>query len=169
MAFQCIVDCQALEGVLNGRYALMYPVCRPAFVRMGRRLAALYDHGWTTLRSGADPICWRERKWNTAADHVSNYTMDIGRSWSIIDENAINTLKCHDFNLQLHSDGGLRRGVAAAGGFTLLAWSWNAAGNEWTRHVLARGGVFISIPCNSFTAECIGLEAALDFLCTTFL
>ena len=95
--------------------------------------------------------------------------MDIGRSWSTIDEDAINALSGTDFNLQLHSDGGLRRGVAAAGGFTLLAWTWNASDSKWSRQLLARGGIFIRLPCTSFVAECIGLETALDLSCRTFL
>merc|ERR1712060_389115 len=105
---------------------------------MGRMLAKLYENGWKTSRSDKDPICWRPRESNTAADHLCNYTMDAGSSWSTADDNALASLTGKKFNLHLHSDGGMRRGIAAAGGFTLTALIWDSDDCEWSRLLLAR-------------------------------
>ena len=163
--FECVVDCQALAYILNGCQCLTDKTCRPIFIRMARAIATLYDCGWKSRCDSKDPVCWRSREWNVAADYLCNYTVGKHTSWSDVNEDALASMRGQEYNLQLHSDGGLRKDTGASAAWTLMVWEWLAEEKTWQRKMVARAGVCIAFKCNSFIAECIGLEAGLSFLC----
>ena len=100
-----------------------------------------------------------------AADYLCNYTKGKHTSWSDVNEDALASMRGKDYNLQLHSDGGLRKDTGASAAWTLMVWEWLVEEKTWQRKMVARAGVCIDFKCNSFIAECISLEAGLSFLC----
>ena len=160
--FQCVVDCQVLANLLNGTCLLVNPELRPVFVRMARTLAALFDSGWTP-KAAADAVQRRERDWNRGADHLCNVSMDHRRKILEVDVDLLAIRMRSGCNLQIHSDGGLRRGYGAAMGWTITAWSRESK-DSWRRDVVAKCCVFLEVCTSSFTAETLALEAAIDML-----
>ena len=58
-----------------------------------------------------DPIRWVSREYNEIADHLANYTLDLGKSWSIqYGETKFSSTQ----NLVGFADGGARKTCSAS-------------------------------------------------------
>ena len=124
-------------------------------------LIKIWDRGWRPQKLWSDPVVWRPRRWNLGADYLCNLAMDTSQNWKEVDAAALADALRSGCNLQLHSDGGLRQGSCAATGWTLSAWTYSRS--VWTRKLVAKQCMFLKVPCSSFLAETLALEAALNF------
>merc|ERR1712023_475761 len=116
------------------------------------------------MQAWADPVRWRPREWNKGADHLCNVSMDerISKTEVDIDELAY-AIKC-GCNIQIHSDGGLRRGYGASMAWTIAVWHHDDASSEWQRSLVGKQRMFLEQCKSSFVAETLALEAAIDTL-----
>ena len=115
--------------------------------------------GWRPSTDVADPVIWRPRAYNTIADYLCNYTMNVRRSWRKVWP-TVPGLSHGRHNVLVFSDGGARAGDCSAS-----AWVMGCIlGNEGTcsYHIIAAEGQYFADPIDSFRAETIALDMAVS-------
>ena len=160
--FAFIVDCQPLQRVAAGLSPLLDSSLEQVIHGICNNLVAILDRGWTPPRLWHDPFLWYRRRHNVIAEHLVNYTIDEGRTWSKALEWPFPGMSITDCNLVAHSDGGTRAGRCSG-----LAWIVEAgcrADDGWTFLPIAMGGTYVSTPILSFSAEALALQE-----CTLFV
>ena len=118
-------------------------------------LGCILDSGWLPPHDWGDPVTWRRREQNTAADHLVNYTMDTRASWSECLDWPFPGHRLSDCNVILHADGGTRSRQCSASAWVLDVGIFTSTG--WKFEPLVFGGHFYDEPISSFTAEALAL------------
>jgi len=67
-------------------------------------------------------------------------------------------------NLQIHSDGGLRKDVHASASWTVHAYSYRPDTGLWSASLCVSKGILLDASTSSFLAEALALESALEFV-----
>ena len=127
-----------------------------------RKTTSKFEYKGTFL----EPIDWRPREFNTAADHAVNVTLDSGASWESIDEALLDNALRSRSSLRLCVDGGLRRSGLAGAGFALFAYT-GEGGDLY--QLLGRQGLHLLDVGSAFEAEALALEWALEWLASRML
>eukprot|EP00973_Karenia_brevis_P081455 11291190-Karenia_brevis.AAC.1 len=90
-----------------------------------------------------DPVRWRKREHNAAADYSANYPMDIAFSWQH-EWHDLDSSDWQEGNIVLHSDGGMRSPGCAAAAWIMGAHVLTPHG--WEVHLLMAKGIYITHP-----------------------
>ena len=109
-----------------------------------------------------DPIDWRPREFNTAADYAANCTPHSGGNVdSITDDDKIGDSLKDATAVQVFSDGGFNKGVGVAA-FVVTAVRFD--GKSFSSEQLGARGLLISGDCSALHAEVAALDASVEYL-----
>ena len=164
-----VVDCQVLYGLLQGEVVLKDVASRPIFVRIARALERFWKTGWQPRQAWANFIEWRPREFNNAADHLANYTLDEAKSWFECEEEVLREGLARGCNIELHSDGGLRRQNkeeqrCCQGSSAWIGHIVHLKDGTWHRKRFAMAGTYLEDASSAFVAEAIALEKMVDYV-----
>ena len=159
--FIIVSDCQPLVQVTNGHAPLASPTLAPPFHRIANHMVGLFDYGLRPYQQHLDPVVWQRRELNKKADHLVNYTMDAGSSWTKIFTPQIVSGSLMDANWILHFDGGTRGTSCSASAWILEAEV--QTGPNTATHLIAMAGTYLPTAVSSFEAELIALDYCSEY------
>ena len=129
---------------------------KPLLDRVSRRLAGHFFNGWFPPAIWHEPLLWKPRCHNKAADALADFTMDRRKSWN----RRFPTNLCpSQANIIVQTDGGLRPGDCAAAAFVIGLWSQAGKYEPWFAQ-----GTFLHSSCMVFASEAIALDEASEKL-----
>jgi hypothetical protein len=158
---EIVVDNQVLASIANGTAGVLNEYYRIPFNRIRDRIRRLFQEHFEYKGTFLDPIDWRPREHNAAADHVANCVMH--------DNCDIDTLQMSDFSedaadtvgYQVFTDGGFAGGSGAIG-VVFHRIRFNGIGFESIP--MGALGRRLHSATSAFFTEVAALELALDTL-----
>ena len=158
-----VVDSKTLADIANIYVPIDNAFYRPPLERIRRSLRFAYSSCFAYKGHFLDPVDWRAREFNTAADLVADVVMANREAIDTIEVDRVQHLMNKQGALQIFTDGGYKDGVGSAA-MLLIHISWD--GGELQRQIIGVRGLFLQPAHSSFHAEISALEMAADFCCT---
>ena len=156
LQLEFVVDNQILAGLGNLTLHIENEFNRPAIERIRNKLRTLYE-SFSYKADIMDPIDWRSREYNKAAELIAGCVMADVRDiadWNM--EGIITRLPAFSA-LQFFTDGSFyhQRGSAA---IVLVANAWDDG--RWYREILGYKGVLLEVCSSAFNAKASALDIA---------
>jgi hypothetical protein len=152
-----VVDNQTLADLANLRVRITNEHYRPVVNRIRTNLRFAFTSGFVHKAGCLDPVDWRPREFNTAADLVADHI--IGNRCDV-DTLSLDELREHirlQLPLQFFTDGGFT-GSCGASAVVVVGMFWVAG--HMQRRILGCRGTFLETASSSFEAEALALELA---------
>ena len=108
-----------------------------------------------------DPVDWRPREFNTAADYVANCVLHHKRDFNKITEHTAAEILQDAIGLQVYSDGGFNFGIGAAA-FVVTCVKWD--GERLQSVMMGSRGILIEGARSAFHTEVTALDMAVRFV-----
>ena len=108
-----------------------------------------------------DPVDWRPREFNTAADPVANCVFAAAQNISTLGENELIDNLQGVVGIQVYSDGGYVEGIGAAAFVILLI---RDTGEQLAPILFGARGIMMANAQSAFHAEVAALDAATEIL-----
>ena len=159
MQLEFVVDNKTLADIADGISAVGSSHYRAPLGRIRQRLFDLYKNIFEYKCGFLDPVDWRPRERNAAADYVANHVLYHGLDVDSLDEEAAAEILRGSVGLQIFSDGGYAGRRGAVGVFFFAV---QLAGTAYERKLLGSRGYSISGCTSAFCAEVIGLDIATE-------
>ena len=158
---ELVVDNQTLAAIANGVASVTNEFYRAPLDRIRQRLYLLYHRHFDYKGGFLDPIDWRPREYNTAADHVANCVLAHRIDYDTLRMEDLQASIPHCIGLQVFTDGGYVNGLgAAAAVFNVVS----ASNGMFHSSLMGVCGQYMSSAQSAFHAEVTALDLALDAL-----
>jgi hypothetical protein len=155
-----VVDNQTLANIANGTARVTNPYYRAPLDRIRAGIGHLYGAHFEYKSAFLDPVDWRPREFNTAADHVANCVLAEGANVDTLREEEFAMHLQQSTAIQVFSDGGFVSGTGAAA-FVIVAVT--DAGEEFQCELIGARGVLVKDARSAFHMEVLALELAIEF------
>ena len=113
-----------------------------------------------------EPVDWRPREFNTAADHIANHILDHRRDEAVWKEEVV-LERLHDIlGLQIFSDGGYaaRDGQERVGAAAVVIVVIPRDGETENAYIAVWAGWYLKNARSAFEAEVVALEKAVGLM-----
>ena len=148
-----VVDNEAVANISNGIIRVSNDFYKAPFDRIRNRLFCLYRERFEYKSGFLDPVDWRPREFNTAADHAANCALASNEDIDTLRTTLRQSICSRTVAIQVFCDGGYVSGRGAAAFVaTRVKTADGASGIEHNRRSLDR---------KFFEVELIGARAIL--------
>ena len=176
-----IVDNKTVGSIANGISKITNPHYQAPLDRIRGRLLQLFRDTFEYKACFLDPVDWRPREFNTAADHVANCVLADKADIDTLGNQACQSISSEVVGLQIFCDGGWASGCRAAAFVVTCVQPLKDCENQNRAHdqlcdlervkvrtdILGARGLFI-IDCKSaFHAETTALDIATEWLASS--
>ena len=161
LQLEIVVDNQTLADVANGISGVTNDFYKQPFDRIRGRLLRLYEFEFDYKASFLEPVDWRPREYNTAADHVANCVLDKGADICTLSKQQALCIMKNSIGLQVFCDGGYVQGKGAA---TFVVCAVIDHDGVFKDKIIGAEGYFMSNAHSAFHAEVTALDVATEFL-----
>ena len=158
-----VVDNASLADLANGVLAIKNDFYKAPVHRIRNRIREIFD---VVQYKGLflEPVDWRPREYNTAADHIANYILDQGRDETSWEERVVLDNLDNIRGLQIFSDGGYaaRGGRNKVGAAAVVIVVIPREGGADNAYIAGWAGWFLAHARSAFEAEVIALDKAVE-------
>ena len=156
-----VVDNQVLASIANGVASVTNEFYRPALDRIRLHIHQLYGRHVEYKARFLDPIDWRPRECNAAADHVANCVLSHGTDFDTLEVDGLVAGLTDGIGIQVFSDGGFADGVGAAAVVVSLVF---AEEDSLRTRILGARGHLVRDAKSAFHTEVVALDLAIEIL-----
>lgn len=158
---EIVVDNQTLAEVANGTAGISNELYRAPLNRIRENLHHLFSHRFGYKGDFLDPVDWRPREFNAAADHVANCVLAHKTDFNTLNLEQLQRELGSAIGLQVFTDGGYNESLgAAAVVFNLIV---EDAGKTQSKQLGVRGQLMAEA-ISAFHTEVAALDEALTIL-----
>ena len=142
-----IVDNKGLADLANLRSKVTNSFYHYPIRRIRRNLRSIFAKGFHYKAGYLDPVDWRAREFNGAADLVADYVIQQRSNIDAIDLGDLLDCFRNQCGLQFFCDGGYNGEIGAAA-MVVVITKWGDAG--WSREILGYRGLYLQKAVSSF-------------------
>ena len=156
-----MVDNLALAEIANGTVRITNDNYMAPLSRIRTRLKDDFQRSFEYKAGFLEPVDWRSREYNKAADHVCNCVLAGAKDIDTLDTNAAARLIRTAVGLQIYTDGGFIGHVGAA---AFVVYGIFDGDGAFQIELIGARGVFIDGSRSAFHAEVSALDLATEWL-----
>ena len=162
-----VVDNATLADLSNGLVPIRHEHYRAPIQRIRLGIKDIFK----TVQYKAsflEPVDWRAREFNTAADHIANYILDQRMDVSRWDEDIVMRSREAICGVQIFSDGGYaaRDGGVKSGAAAVVVILIPKNGGVQCAYLGGWAGWYLAEARSAFEAEVIALDKAVEMMCS---
>ena len=155
------MDNQCLACIANGTTGINNNFYNALLDRIRAHIADLYRTAFNYKAGFLDPVEWRPREFNKAADYVANCVLHKNCDVDNITVSAAVGAVTDAIAIQIFSDGGYNFGKGAAA-FVVTCVRWD--GQQLHSELLGGRGILIKEARSAFHTEVTALDMAVQFM-----
>ena len=161
LQLEFVVDNQALAHIANGIGKISNDLYRAPLDWIRKHLLTICQHGFEYKSAFLDPVDWRHREFNTAADRVANCVLSRQGDVDTLDDAIVLECMRSAIGLQVFSDGGLAQGLGAA---AFVVTAVHHVNSSFEYSVLGARGILLRNARSAFQAEVLALDIAIEYI-----
>ena len=155
-----VVDNQLVAGLANVEVRCTCERYRLIVSRIRQHIRSLMTKSFDYKAGFLQPVDWRPREFNKAADLIADHVLDKRSDVSALDiKDLINRLG-DIAAIQIFSDGGFDGHYYGSMAFVIVGYQ--ILGSEWRRHILGYRGILVKGAVSAFQFEIGALDLAVD-------
>jgi len=156
-----VVDNQKLANIANGLAAVANQFYQAPLDRIRAGLRQLFHAQFEYKATFLDPVDWRPREFNTAADHVANCVLAGQADVNALQDEDVCRCAQTATAIQVFSDGGYVHGLGAA---AIVIVAVREEGGQFHHEIVGARGVLVKPARSAFQMEVMALDMAIAVL-----